>query len=129
MDMESEEFCPKCGTRMKKSNEPLRIRGTYVGSYESMSCPVCKYYYFTDKEYDQALYDARSLGVVGPPLPEIGSAITSEKLNIGSIFHVDKISTSVFEPDKDKRTHALVELPPVTISHDVLVSTGLDAGK
>ncbi len=55
---------------MFPSREPLKIKGTYVGAYDAVTCQICKRYFFTDKEYDLALTDARSLGLVGPLLPE-----------------------------------------------------------
>ena len=111
---------------MKEGKEPLRVRGIYVGSYDSMSCPVCKYYYFTEKEYDLALDNARSLGVVGPPLTEISSIITSVKISICPFYHIDKpVNLNI------RRTINLVELSPITPSHDdlILAPQALDIGK
>ncbi len=62
------EFCPQCGTEMVAKKELLKIRETHVGHYDAMSCPNCKYFYFTEKDYDSALRDARELGLIGPPL-------------------------------------------------------------
>jgi hypothetical protein len=127
MKMKRLESCPRCGTKMKGTKEPLKIRGTYVGLYEAMSCPICKYHYFTEAEYDLALYTARSLGIVGPPLLEISSVVTSEKLNIESIFRIDKPSNSISkEGSEEKWALSLVELPPLTISHDVVAPAYLD---
>jgi hypothetical protein len=69
MASSDEEFCPRCGTAMSPSRESLRVRGIYVGIFDSMTCPICRYYYFTDKEYDTALETARSMGIVGPEIP------------------------------------------------------------
>src|SRR5579875_209752 len=90
------ETCPECGARMKPSREPLRISTKYVGTYDAMCCPVCKFYYFTEKEYDKALEDAEALGL-GPQrrmvvsvglqelvkdLPKV-TAASSMEINIG----------------------------------------------
>ena len=66
-----EEYCPRCQSELSLKKEPFKVRNTYVGAFEAMSCPICGYYYFTDREYDFALDQARSLGLVGPiePLP------------------------------------------------------------
>ena len=69
MKMSERESCPRCGSLMVPAKEPLRIRGTYVGNYAAMSCPVCRYYYFTEDEYDLAWHDARNLGLIGIPFP------------------------------------------------------------
>jgi hypothetical protein len=127
--MKRAESCPRCGTLMKETKEPLRIRGTFVGTYDAMSCPICKYHYFTETEYDLALYTARSLGIVGPPLLEISSIVTSEKLNIDSIFRIDKPSNSISKIDEEKPALPLVELQPITISHDVVARAYLDTGR
>lgn len=119
---------------MKERKESLRIRGTYVGSYDSMSCPICKYYYFTEKEYDLALGNARSLGVIGPPLPETSSIVTSEKLNIDPFYRIDRpsnLKTTFYRIDRptNLKTAHLVELSPITTPHDVLAPQALDLGK
>lgn len=131
MEMETQESCPRCGARMKERKEPLRIRGTYIGSYDSMSCPICKYYYFTEKEYDLALDNARSLRVVGPPLLDIGSIVTSEKLNIDPFYRIDRPSNSEIKspPSLKIKTGHLVELEPITAPHDILVLQALSIGK
>lgn len=116
------ELCPRCGATMKERKEPLRIRGIYVGSYDSMSCPVCKYYYFTDKEYDLAVSNAQSLGLIGPSIPEISLVITSERLNIDSILRFDKTANPTAKLKKGKKgqaTFELEEVPSVTNDHIV----------
>jgi len=80
--LQAKELCPRCGNEMVPKKKSLRIKGTYVGNYDAMSCPICRYYYFTDSEYDLALDDARSLGLVGPPSPHITSIIASEPITV-----------------------------------------------
>jgi hypothetical protein len=129
MEMERPESCPRCGTQMKETKEPLKIRGNFVGLYDAMRCPICKYRYFTDTEYDLALDTARSLGIVGPPLLETSSIVTSEKLNIESIFRIDKPSNSISRIGDKKRSLPLIELQPITISYDIVAPAYLDTGK
>jgi len=70
---------------MISRKEPLRIRGLYVGPYDAMSCPICRYYYFTNREYDLALSDARSLGLVGPALPYVTSMLSLVEIGFPSL--------------------------------------------
>jgi len=79
------ELCPRCGTEMAQGREPLRIDDSYVGHYDAMSCPICKYYYFTDVDYDSALSDARRFGLVGPSLPVFIEVLTHEGIDLSSI--------------------------------------------
>jgi hypothetical protein len=67
--MENGEMCPKCGTKMAPNREALRIRGTYVGHFAAMTCPICRYHYFMEDEYNLALSQAEALGLVGPTMP------------------------------------------------------------
>ena len=41
-----------------------------------MTCPNCKYFYFTEDDYDLALSAARSLGLAGPTLPILKPVLT-----------------------------------------------------
>jgi len=109
------ELCPKCGTEMVEKDEPLRVRGVYVGSYNAMSCPICTYYYFTEKDYDLALSDARALGLVGPSLPEVNLKIIHEELDFGILQRTATSTIPTFEAQNNtelvlRRQHQILAL-------------------
>ena len=101
--MSEKETCPQCGNDMLPAKEPLRIRGTYVGNYAAMSCPVCRYYYFTDDEYDLAWRDARSLGLIGIPFPSrvlpvfTLQEITSRTTRLAGLLRFDEFANETLE--------------------------------
>jgi hypothetical protein len=111
---------------MRESKEPLRIRGTYVGSYDSMTCPVCKYFYFTDKEYDLAISDARSLGLIGPSIPDVSLIVTFERLQIGPVLHFSKSTNSNAKLKKKKGQIELEEAPSLSDAQVVFPSLNID---
>lgn len=99
--MDSPELCPKCGFNMVASRESLKIRGVYIGVYDAMRCPICKYYYFTEKEYDLALKEAISIGIIGFSLPLRSSEISVEELILGPLYYVQKPSNDIAEIKKE----------------------------
>jgi hypothetical protein len=115
---------------MRARKEPLRVRGTYVGSYDAMSCMICRFYYFTDSEYDLALRDARSLGLVGPPLPMISFKIVSEELHY-SVLRMSGSSPVVFPQEKKPGIpwSNLIEPPILHSPREVLAPVAIGVGE
>jgi len=76
------ELCPRCGSLMENGRKPLHIRGTYVGTFDAIACPICQYRYFPDEVYDQILAQGLRFGVIGPPILENSVVSTIEEMKL-----------------------------------------------
>ena len=93
---------------MKGDRKPLRIRGTYVGTFDAISCPICMYHYFPEEVYDQALTQSISLGLVGPPIPEHSFVPTIEEFKVFFFQRFDLSTNQSKVPDERRK---IVGLP------------------
>ena len=92
---------------MVDSKEPLKIHDVYVGSYDAISCPVCRYYYLTERDYDLALNDAWSLGLIGLPVHELIVGVSLEEINFGSPWRVT--SSNIRVPSIEEKEQRGIE--------------------
>jgi len=58
---EEQEQCPRCSTVMISGQAPFKVEETVVGHYDSMKCPHCGYSYFTEKDYEGMMDDAKAV--------------------------------------------------------------------
>ena len=74
--------CPRCETLLKIKKSPFSIRDEYVGHFESLVCPICNYFVFTSKGYEDAVSEARKYGLIGPAEVKEIDGVIEERLTI-----------------------------------------------
>ncbi|MDG6921321.1 MAG: hypothetical protein JRN59_07315 [Nitrososphaerota archaeon] len=98
---------------MSAHKMPLRIRGRYVGDYEAEVCQVCRRFFFTRGDYDDALREAVARGILGSPEMRPGLALvqfvvksgqmtfSAQSSNVGQKEIHEKSGNGNFEPTSD----------------------------
>jgi hypothetical protein len=125
-----EERCPRCGTEMVPRMEALRVNGAYVGHFDAMSCPICSYYYFTEKGVDLGLKAAREIGVVGPSFPYLMNNLASEEIDFGKTESSGAISGELTMKDTIRnRNSTMAEQPKIDLERLILVPAEITAGE
>lgn len=62
--------CPRCSTSLKLNKSIFHIRKKSIGYFESLLCPLCSFYVFTEKGTQNAIVQANLFGFIGLPYDE-----------------------------------------------------------
>ncbi|MCL4344442.1 MAG: hypothetical protein JRN26_01110 [Nitrososphaerota archaeon] len=60
-------LCPRCGTRLERSQAPFKLDGDFVCFAEAYICPICFYQALTRNGYRKVTEEASRLGLIGSP--------------------------------------------------------------
>lgn len=113
--------CPRCTTPLKKGKAPFYIRGEKVGIFDAIVCPICNYSALTEKGYEEAISEAKKIGIVGivEDIPELAQL----ELILGQYKKdSNKLSRIIIEDQPAESSTWITEeimnlQQPATISH------------